>query len=441
MAKIGILTTFASFNPWYSLTGIVKDQARMLREHGHEVFIFVNEQFAGSEADFPGVTLLREVPFTHLHDYQSNEPLKNEHHITAHELAKRLTARLPELGISIVLTHDIAFTGWNKPYAIGLQRIGNSLPDIMWFHWIHSIPTRFSDWWRLDAYGSNHKLVYPNKSDALRVAENYRTSLNNIVVIPHIKDIRVMFDFPKEACDIIAAYPALMQADIVQVYPASSDRFTAKRVAEVIRVFGNLKNSGQSVCLFVANQWATTSKHETDIAQYYRIGESFGLVPGKELIFSSTMDIPGCDYKVGVPSNVLNYLMMLGNLFVFPTDHETFGLVLPEASLASGALCVLNRSLLMQIEVGGHNGLYFDFGSYTNQTHIPDPGSYFRDMANIILRKMHTDAGIATRTFMRKSYNYDRLYRDYYGPIISTALAAINGSTATQGAQTPEELH
>jgi len=111
--------------------------------------------------------------------------------------------------------------------------------------------------------------------------------------------------------------------------------------------------------------------------------------------------------------------MQLSNLFIFPTREETFGLVLPEVSLASGALCVLNRSLTMQAEVSGNNAIYFDFGSYSHNHNCDDQDKYLRDLALIILGRIQQNDSLLTRTFMRKHYNYDYLYAHYYAPIIS----------------------
>lgn len=424
--KIAILTTFQQFDPWYSLTGIVKDQVRMLTEYNHEVFVFVNEQFNHKKNPFvdnPHVHVINKIPFAHLCDYRSGEPLKPEHEQTAQATCAMLVQTLKELEIDTVFTHDFVFTGWHKPYAIGLQRIQDQLPGVIWLHWIHSIPSVFSDWWDMAAYGPGHKLVYPNQTDIIRVAENYRTTVSSVKVIPHIKDLRVMFNFADDTCEIIDHYPALMQADVVQIYPASSDRFEAKRVSEVIRILAFIKSLGVSVCLFIANQWATTPKHYANIQEYYALGRKYDLEPGKDLIFSSAMYGQEMDrqikFKVGVPADILYNLMQLANLFIFPTREETFGLVLPEVSLASGALCVLNRSLQMQMEVSGHNTLFFDFGSFTNNHHVPDQDEYLRQIAMIIMGRMQENDGILTRTFMRRHYNMDYLYSHYYAPIMA----------------------
>jgi len=328
-----------------------------------------------------------------------------------------LVKMIKELEIDVVFTHDFVFTGWNKPYAIGIQNIKDQLPGVVWMHWIHSIPTQFSDWWQMSSYGPNHKLIYPNATDRVRVAENYRADTNAVRVIPHIKDLRVMFDFDEATCDIIDTYPALMQSDIVQIYPASSDRFESKRVSEVIRIMSYIKSLGHSVCLFIANQWATTQKHYANLMEYYDLAKKYGLEPGKNFIFSSLF--PENKYKVGVPARILTQLMQLSNLFIFPTREETFGLVLPEVSLASGALCVLNRSLTMQAEVSGNNAIYFDFGSYSHNHNCDDQDKYLRDLALIILGRIQQNDSLLTRTFMRKHYNYDYLYAHYYAPIIS----------------------
>jgi len=422
MARIAILTTFQEFNEWYSLTGIVRDQVRMLTEYGNEVFLFVNEKFNDKKNlfnDNPHCTIVKQIPFAHLHDYQAEEPLTEEHEKTALAMSSMLLNTLTEFKIDTVFTHDLVFTGWNKPYAIGMQHMQGILLHIAWMHWIHSIPSRGSDWWNMAAYGRNHFLIYPNKTDRVLVAEAYRTTTSSLRIIPHIKDLRVMFRFSQDTCDLIDSYPALMQADIVQIYPASSDRFEGKRVAEVIKIIAFIKSLGLSVCLFIANQWATTVKHYANIKEYEALGRQYGLEPGKDLIFSSLF--PGDRYKVGVPSDILFSLMQLANLFVFPTREETFGLVLPEVSLASGALCVLNSSLKMQLEVSGGNTMFFEFGSYShNINKTPEEmDGYLRAIAMTIVGRMHENDGILTRTHMRKKYNYDSLYAKYYAPIMS----------------------
>ena len=236
-----------------------------------------------------------------------------------------------------------------------------------------------------------------------------------------------MFDFLPETNELIDHYPALMQAQVVQVYTASSDRFESKGVDKLIKIFGFIKSLGVSVCLFIANQWATTQKHYADLEGYYRMGAKYGLIPGKELIFSSlfkpasTMNKPA--YEVGVPSGVLMQLMQLSNLFIFPTNHESFGLVMPEVSLASGAMCVLNRSLQMQYEISGSNTIFIPFGSNTQIVTKTDDewDDYLRQAALIIMARFQENDAVMTRTYIRRTYNYDRLYSKYYAPMIMEA--------------------
>lgn len=421
MAKIALLTTFMKFDPWYSLTSVVADQCRMLSKYGHEVHIIVNEKYSRTEGEFPfpNVTVQPILPFAHLYDYQSGEPMKEDHQKTVLDTSNMLVKFCKEQEIEFVFTHDIIFTGWNEPYALGIQKATRFLEDVVWLHWVHSIPSGYKSWWNMADYGPGHKIVYPNKTDLVRVAENYKATTQAVRIIPHIKDLRVMFKFSEEACGVIDDIPALMQADIVQIYPASSDRFEAKGLSKVIKIFGYIKAMGNSVCLFIANQWATTPSHRDSIQKYLDLAKKCGLEPGKDIVFSSFLtDYP---FKVGVPSSILFELMQLSNLFIFPTDHETFGLVLPEVSLASGAMCVLNKSLQMMFEVGGGRTLYFDFGSYTHGFNPNDEDKYYREVAAIVVGRMNENDGIMTRTFMRQRYNYDSLYARYYLPVMSEA--------------------
>ena len=413
--KIAILTNFTDFNPGYSLTGIVQDQVRMLKEHGHEVHLFVSEKC--NKKSFPAeLDLEMKVPFGHLVDYHSRSELTKDHEMLVKSVRAMIINELPSY--DMVFTHDWVFTGWNLPYALGIIDASRdeAIKNVRWLHWIHSIPTSGYDWWSIREYGPKHRLVYPNKSDSIRVAEAYRGFPKDVRVVPHIKDLRSWFDFSEETCKFINQYPGVMHADIVQILPASVDRLEAKRVREVILLFKHLKSMGRSVCLVIANQWATTKTHKESIMHYKKIAHRNGLVPDEEVIFTSDF---GKQYEVGIGKRMLRELFQCSNLFIFPTREETFGLVIPEASLAGGVMMVLNKSLQMQIEISGFNCLYFDFGSYCHHFTANDENAYFKDIAMLTLGRMQRDEAIAMKTFMRQRYNWDYLHDNYYAPIMS----------------------
>jgi len=417
MSKVAILTAFAEFPPGYSLTGIVKDQVRMLTEHGHEVSLFVAEHFKKEdEAAFgPEVRIVKRIPFTHQKDYKTKKDLTPEHREIAERTAAVLVEELQDT--PIVFTHDFVFTGWFYPFGLGCQIASPQLPNTRWLHWIHSVPSVRSDWWEIKDYGSHHKLVYPNRIDAIKVAEQYRGFPDDVRVIPHIKDMRSWFDYDDETCKFIREFPAVMQAHVVQIYPSSVDRLKAKRLKEVIKIFAHLKRRGLSVCLVVANQWATGKQQKEDILKYKKIAAEEDLIVGQEVIFSS--DWQNGKYDVGLPKRIVRELFQLSNLFIFPTREETFGLVLPEASLAGGVLCVLNKSLKMMLEVSGFTSIYFDFGSFDQEHHIENEDAYFKDIAWLIAARLKHNESILTKTHMRRTFNYDALYNKVYGPIMA----------------------
>ena len=414
MEKIAILTNHMEFNPGFSLTGIIQDQARMLMEHGHDVSVFVNSKYHGE--DIPGLTLVKKVPFAHLKDYQSINDLTPDHKGTVQETKEMLISELK--GYDIAFTHDFVFQGWFLPYGLGCRAASTQLPNIKWMHWIHSIPNGLRDWWDVGLYTSKHRLIYPNKTDSLLVAEQFRGSLKHVRAVHHIKDLRSWFDFCPESCEFIKQYPNVMQADIVQIYPASVDRLSAKRVKAVIQIFAGFKKMKRSVCLVIANQWATTKQHKQNIDNYKRFAIQQGLVPEEEVIFTSSFQPP--KYEVGIPKQFLRDLFTCSNVFIFPTREETFGLVLPEASLTSGCLTVCNKSLGMLAEVEGNHGLYHDFGSFHHDFHIEGKKEkYYFDLSKIILGRLARNESIQTKTFMRQKYNWDYLYNQEYVPLFA----------------------
>jgi len=289
--KIAITTNFHEMNPGYSLSGIVSDQITMLSKYGHDVHLFVSEKFQDTYPTPSQATLHKTVKSTPLIDYVSGKDLTPEHMTFIREYAKQLTVELQSF--DVVFTHDFIFTGWNLPFAATVMEVTRQIPKLNWLHWIHSIPSGRRDWWKLcEAYGiGNHKIVFPNGTDAQRVALQFRCHVTDVTVIPHIKDLRTWFDFHPDAARFIDTYPLYMQADFVQIYPAGSDRLTAKRADIPIKIFGCLKQKGHSVCLVIANPWAVKAKlgrcgdvSTHDFTRFYETAEKWGLENGKDFI-------------------------------------------------------------------------------------------------------------------------------------------------------------
>ena len=419
---IAILTSFKEFNPGYSLTGIVEDQVRMLTSHGHTVHLYVVADFndASEKTLFEHdpwvrdkVVIKKKIPQANLIDYSSESALTNDHRKVINEMGEIMPELLAET--PIVFTHDLIFTGWNLPYGLGVLKAcqNPAMANHAWMHWVHSIPSAMRDFWNIRKFGHRHKIVYPNKVDSQRVAEQFKGTVEDIVVIPHIKDYRSFWEYSKSTYDFIEDFPGCMRADIVQVYPASTDRLKAKRVDKIITMFSHIKNIGFKVCLVIANQWATGKQRKEDIESYYKKIRLAGLELNKEVIFTSEWRE---EFATGIPRRMLRELMLMSNLFIFPTREETFGLVGPEAAMC-GLEMVVNRSLPMMMEVQGGCGIYAEFGSFERPLQVPTTEKeYFKALSHLIIGRMRRSEAIASKTFNRQKYNWDNLYEKYYAP-------------------------
>lgn len=417
MANIAILTNFQDFHPGYSLSGIVKDQCEMLTKYGNNVFFYTCDTYNEAYDQPLDATVLRKIPFVHLDDYRSETNLSEKHEKYSDKLKEILIGEIHEHNIEYVFTHDWVFTGWNLPYSLAIRKASPHVPNVRWLHWIHSVPSTGNDWWDIRRYGSNHRLVFPNNTERIRVAEQFKGRPEDVRIIPHIKDLRTFYDFDPETRRFIEDNPAMMQADFIQIYPASTDRLHAKQVNIVINLFGAIKRKGFTVFLVVANQWYGRP-HEQKLPDYHRLAAQAHLAPD-EFVFTSEWDER---YNTGIPKKMLRELLLCSNIFIFPTVEESFGLVGPEAALA-GNFMVLNKSLYMMSEIFGNAGLYVDFGSHHN---IFDPKNinpdmtwddYLDNVASLILGRFVQNESCLTRTYSRRIFNMDNLYLHYYEPL------------------------
>lgn len=428
-SKVAILTNFMEFNPAYSLTGIVQDQCKMLQDNNHPVKLFVNSQYKLSQKDevqfshnvsskLPSVDLYRNIPFSHLVDYTSINSLSDHHKDIADQVEEMLIRELQD--VEIVFTHDFVFTGWFLPYGLGVMKAAARLPNTKFFHWIHSTPSTLRDWWDFNSWKGHHKLIFPNRTEKVRIAEQYRTLPQNVSCIHHIKDLRTWNDFCTDSDDFIHDYPQMLRSDIIQVYPVSSDRFEAKRLDIVFEIFSNLKNIGYSIFLVVANQWATGKERERDVLNSIEMAKRFGLEYGQDFVFTSLWKEG--KYNTGIHKRMLRDLMSCSNVFVFPTREESFGLVGVEIPLSTAAIMVTNRSLAMMKEIHGGLTEDFDFGSFNQNVNFTNPGKYYNDIALLIHGSLRLNDVVLHRTMMRQRYNWDYLYIFEYLPLMDSIL-------------------
>ena len=427
--KFAILTNFMEFNPGYSLTGIAQDQCKMLQDKGHQVKLFVNSQYSIGDkdekqfthdvsADLPPVELHRTIPFSHLIDYKSAKDVTDHHKDIIKQTKDVLVEALKD--VRYVFSHDFLFTGWFLPYGMGMVEAAKELPNTYFYHWIHSTPTAGSDWWNFSKWGGNHKIIFPNETEKIRVAESYRTVPANVECLHHIKDLRTWADFCTDSNDFIKEHPEVMSADIVKVYPMSSDRLGAKGLQAVIKIFEKFKNLGYSVCLVIANQWATGRARKEDLETYLKFARNSGLIIDKEFIFTSEWNNE--KYNTGIPKRMLRDLMACSNMFIFPTREESCGLVALEIALSTSAIVVTNRSLTMLDEIHGGLTDNFHFGSFHHNFSCDDMGKYYNDIALLIHSELRRNKAVCHRTFIRQQYNWDYLYQNEYLPLMIPAF-------------------
>ena len=422
--RVAILTSLKEFNTSYSLVSVVQGQAEALVKYGHQVGLFVCEHLDPETWEWCRVSpanrfsLINAIP--EIEDricYVKRSDLTPGHR----NLADNLHAGLKPLleSYDVILTHDLIFTGWNMPYAEALMKLCADLPDKPFFHWIHSIPGNRFDWWDLSLYGRNSTLVYPTSSDIFRVAERFKCSVRDALTVPHIVDLRIIDNFSAAGCAFINDYPALMSADVVQIFPASSERLRGKGLDRLILAFSELKRRGHSVCLICANQH-TNPQNRIENLQWYRgIAERNGLRRGE---FAFTSNWQGGRYSTGIPRTLLRDISKCSNVFLNPSIAESFGLVTPEASLWGGVIPIHNESLDCQSEIAGGRGLYVKMGSFKAPWQPRNEGVFFKDLADIIEDQLRRDQAAAQRTHYRQTLNMDFVYKQYYEPLLRKGL-------------------
>lgn len=415
--KVGILTTFYNFDSAYSLCSVVKQQLIALIRNGYTPVLFVLDIFKDEAAVPEGVEIRKIVPQLILEPYGKHETTNLEADVERAQ--NEFEYHMQD--IDVMLCHDIIFINSYLPYNLALRKATETtLTNVKWLHWMHSGPSNRvingSVWDNLYTLPKNSRLVYMNYTDVLRAAEHYGAWEKDVRTIFNPMDVRELHNFHPITRALIDRYD-LMSPDILITYPLSTTRMGAggKQLDRVIWIAGELKKLGKSVRLVVCNAHANADREKEAIEDMYSLATTFGL-ERREVVFTSLFDKP--KLESGVPHEVVRDLLLLGNVFIFPSVSENCPLVLLEA-MASKNLLVLNQSFPAMKDFAGNGAQYFRFGSLVDDPKYPSGiDLYMSDIAKIIVSELNTNRVLQANTTVRKIFNVDYIFKQQLEPAI-----------------------
>ena len=401
--KIAIATTFYEMDQQYSLVSVVRDRYEILTKNGHDVEVWVQENFTGN--DF-GMKIAKVMPVFTFKDCQNNE-VKPEDMPNIEKVRLAISNKVSINNTKIVFCEDIFLQGWFFLHQLAIREVAKEFPDIRWFAVAHSIPSGMKSIWSPLPSGS--KIIALNENIAMHCAENYRTTIDNVHVIYNSMDFRTYMDRDPLSIDIYERYE-LMKADIIQIYPFSSERWIDKGVDKLFHIFSYLKKIGNNVKLILVTAW----RFPESIKEIRKKAQEFGLTENDVIITSEAYPT-----RVGMPNRVVKELMSISNLFIFPTRAEASPLILGEAMMA-GNFIVTNDLLPQLQEMAGNDVRKFHLNSSVHHQHQnEDENKFYSDVAKIIDAEMRINPIIKTKNKIRKEFCFEYLYRTQYAPLLN----------------------
>ncbi|MGQ0641883.1 MAG: glycosyltransferase [Gemmatimonadaceae bacterium] len=423
--RVAVVTTFVEQFEAFSLCNVVATQLEMLRRAGHDVTVVACDGFAGRGV-FSSPSF-RQLRMPVLHVQREADMLDRPAAFRGDVDFIKGRLRLAVACSDVVMTHDILYLAQHLTYNVACRELALEFPHVRWLHWIHSAPEGHKTFGRGDPRAARFTpfpfgtLVYPNATDAARLARQFAVPDDAVAVVPHPVDLAETFDFHPLSRALLE-YCTLDNADVVAIYPVRLDR--GKQPEKIVRLFAELKRAGASVRLLVLN-FHSTGAHFIQYRNEIRAeAERLGLAPA-ELVFTNDLPalvgVPDTIMRraaVEVPRRVVQDLFRLTNIYVHPSASETYSLVCQEAA-AAGNLLVLNDDFPAMREIYGESAMYVKFSSawfYT--TYQPSEQAYYADVAREILAQLEYTPTLAQRTRVRQTCNLRAVYERSFGPLL-----------------------
>jgi glycosyltransferase involved in cell wall biosynthesis len=403
--KIAIFAIMYEFNPQYSLSTVVRDRYEILTKAGHSCEVWVQEDFRG---DNYGMICKPVIPRFMFHDYQTGELLEEHKEIVA-QIRDMIVGRLLT-GIEAIFMEDVMFQGWYYPHNLAVREAAIKFPQVKFFNVCHSIPAGQKTIWTTPP--PNVKLISLNETIKMHVAENYHTTLGQVRVIYNSMDFRTFQPRNPRAVEIYERFK-LMEADIVQIYPYSTERWRDKGVDKLMKIFSGLKRLGNNVRLVLCTGW----HFPEEVVKTREMAEEAGLTPEECIITSEAFTD-----QMGTPNDAVRQLMQISDIFIFPTRAECCPLILLEAMM-SGCYVYVNDMLPQLIEFAGAEAMSSHLNDSIFHGHTVDNEDKYYDMIAMLAdAELRNNRLCQTKRRIRKLFNFEYLYKTQYLPVLMESI-------------------
>ena len=345
--KTAILTDFVSYDPAYSLCGVVRNQAKMLGEvYPPLVLVRKGWHEAPDEPSPFGASKVIEIDPGQVGQNVVNLTDRSDTEIGW--LETQLVAALQ--GVDVVLTHDLIYQPNMWKYHVACQRIAKDHPELGWLHFIHS-STDLGTVGQMGRFAKECKMPMPRSrlvvfhgEEMNRKGQAFGYETDRIVLIPNPIDCAE--GYHEVARTAIRSW-RLWQASVLAVYPARLDR--GKQIECAAEVMQSMRPDIDARLVVVDFHSTGGDKAEYRAQLKGRFGDA--------IYFTS--DIPGCEYHV--PHEAVMDLFDYADFFIHPSRSESDPLTLPEAMWKRNGL-LLNFDLPLFRQYDGR-ALFGKFGS------------------------------------------------------------------------------
>jgi len=408
MKKIAILTCLSDFNPCYSIAGIVHDYINLFSKNLKNFIFITTDDF---NQELPSNVELRTYK-RYSGSTEDIDPVTFDRY--AFETSSVLETLLKD--VDICITHDIVFITGFLPINCALRQ---AKTKCKFYHWVHSVPCKreeleYPQNARFTPF-PNSKFVYPNYTDAHKVAKMYNVPQSDVIVIPHFIDITKAFSIHPLSVELIQKLN-LLSFDSICIYPTRiADGKQIDKAIKLVKAMKPFLNTQ----LIIANSWSNNQTEKDQMKALKEIDPS--------IIFTSEFKSKWCEennynIELGLPIQVVTDLLRISDLFILPSLSESYSLIMLEAAMNKNLVC-LNEDLFYTQLIGGQkidshsssNCLYYQFGSLTRPigNYLPSEEDWYRDHARKLVDYLNNDKAISFFRKVRRENNPDFIYQNF----------------------------